>query len=417
MSLYSALMASVTGMSAQANSLSAISDNIANANTTGYKEASTQFEDMLNEFSTSEYSAGGVATVVNYNIAQQGDTTSTSTPTNMAIQGNGFFVVQNAAGNTFLTRAGSFAPDADGNLVNASGYTLMGYPISSTSSSPPSYSVDQLVPVNISLSSLSPPTASTTGSLTGNLDASASVDTGTLPSANLAGSTYTDMTPVTAYDSLGNVVTLNVYMTKTGADTWEATAYNAADASASGGFPYSAGPLATQTLTFSSTTGALTSTPPSMSIAVPGGQTMSLSLSDLTQVASSTSVQSSVNGNAPGTYQSVSVSSSGILSETFSNGLTTPIFQIPLGTVPGVNAMTSSAGDVFSPNAASGSIVLGAANSDGFGSINGSELESSTVDLATELTNMVVTQNAYQANSKAFQVGSDMLGELVNLLK
>ena len=103
MSLYSALMASVSGMSAQANALSTISDNIANADTTGYKQASTQFEDMLNEYSTSEYNAGGVATVVNYNIAQQGDPTSTSTSTNMAIEGNGFFVVENASGQTYLT--------------------------------------------------------------------------------------------------------------------------------------------------------------------------------------------------------------------------------------------------------------------------------------------------------------------------
>ena len=88
----------------------------------------------------------------------------------MAIEGNGFFVVENASGQTYLTRAGSFAPDASGNLVNASGYTLMGYPISSGSSQPASYSLDQLQPVQISISGLSPPVASTSGTLTGNLD-------------------------------------------------------------------------------------------------------------------------------------------------------------------------------------------------------------------------------------------------------
>ncbi|QAY96201.1 flagellar hook protein FlgE [Methylovirgula ligni] len=417
MSLYSALMASVSGMSAQANALSTISDNIANADTTGYKQASTQFEDMLNEFSTSEYDAGGVGTVVNYNIAQQGDPTSTTTSTNMAIEGNGFFVVENASGETYLTRAGSFAPDANGNLVNASGYTLMGYPISSGSSQPVSYSLDQLQPVQVPISGLSPPVASTSATLTGNLDSGASVDSGTLPAANSASSTYTSMTPVTAYDDLGNSVTLNVYATKTGANTWEVDVYNAADAASGGGFPYSAGPLATQALTFDPTSGALSSTPTSLSVAVPGGSSLSLDVSGLTQVSSSTSVQSTVNGNPPGTFESVSVSASGVLSENYSNGVTTPIYQIPLGTVPSVNSMTSLAGDVFAPNSNSGAITLGAGNSEGFGSINGSELESSTVDLATQLTNMVVTQNAYQANSKAFQVGSDMLSELVNLLK
>ena len=136
-------------MNAQANALSTISDNIANANTTGYKEAGTEFEDMLNEFSPSEYNAGGVGTVVNYSISQQGDPNSTNNPTNMAIEGNGFFVVENASGQTFLTRAGSFKPDAQGNLVNASGYTLMGYP---PEPSPPSYSPSDLVPVQVSTS-------------------------------------------------------------------------------------------------------------------------------------------------------------------------------------------------------------------------------------------------------------------------
>ena len=418
MSLFSALMASVSGMNAQSNSLSTISDNIANANTVGYKEASTQFEDLLNEFSPNEYNAGGVATVVNYSISQQGDPTSTTDPTNMAIEGNGFFVVQSPSGQTFLTRAGSFEPNADGVLVNASGFTLMGAPISSGSSQSPSLSLNQLQPVQISVSNLSPPAATTTATLSGNIDSSSSVVNGDTPADNKADSSFTGFTQVTAFDSLGNPVTLNVYMTKTSADTYQMAVYNAADAAPGGGFPFSAPALTTSTLNFDATTGALTGTNPAGGVsATVNGQTINFNLSSLTQVASSSSLQGTANGNAPGTFESVSVSQSGILSEVFSNNVTQPLFQIPLGTVPSVDNMTSMAGDVFEPNSASGSIQLGAANSQGFGSINGSELESSTVDLATELTNMVVTQNSYQANSKAFQVGSDMLSELVDLLK
>ena len=98
MSLFSALTASVSGMAAQANSLSTISDNIANANTTGYKDASTQFQDMLNETSTSSYNAAGVSTYVSYNISGQGQLASASSTTDLGIQGNGFFLVTNAAG-------------------------------------------------------------------------------------------------------------------------------------------------------------------------------------------------------------------------------------------------------------------------------------------------------------------------------
>ncbi len=407
MSLFSALMASVSGMNAQANALSTISDNIANANTVGYKEASTQFEDMLNEFSPSEYDAGGVGTVVNYGISQQGDPTATSDSTNMAIEGNGFFVVQNASGQTFLTRAGSFEPDAQGNLVNASGYTLMGYP---PVPSPPSYSPNDLVPVQISTSSLSPAVATTTATLTGNLDASAAVSTTALPSAG--GSSYTSMTPVTTYDSIGNPTTLNVYMTNMGGGKWEMDVYDSTAAQP----PSATAPLSTTDLQLSTTTGALQTPTTPVSVTV-NGQAVSIDPSKMTQLASASSVQGTANGNPPGTYESVSVSQNGVLSETFSNGVTTPIYQIPLATVPAVNAMTSMAGDVFEPNSSSGNIQLGGANDNGFGSINGSEEETSTVDLATELTNMVVTQNSYQANSKAFSVGSDMLSELVNLLK
>ena len=418
MSLFSALMASVSGMNAQSNSLATISDNIANANTVGYKDASTQFEDLLNEFSPSEYNAGGVATVVTYNISGQGDPTSTTSPTNMAIEGNGFFVVQSPSGQTLLTRAGSFEPNNEGVLVNASGFTLMGAPINSNSSQPPSLSVNQLQPVQISISSLSPAAATTTATLSGNIDSTSPVVTGDTPADNKADSSFTGFTQVTAFDSQGSPITLNVYMTKTSDNTYQMAVYNAADAAPGGGFPFSAGPLTTSTLNFDATTGALTGTTPAGGVsATVNGQAINFNLSSLTQVASSSSIQGTANGNAPGTFQSVSVSQDGIISETFSNGLTTPLFQIPLATVPAVNSMTSMAGDVFEPNSDSGPIQVGAANSGGFGSINGSELESSTVDLATELTNMVVTQNSYQANSKAFQVGSDMLSELVNLLK
>jgi flagellar hook protein FlgE len=409
MSLFSALMASVSGMNAQANALSTISDNIANANTVGYKEASTQFEDMLNEFSPSEYNAGGVGTVVNYSISQQGDPNSTNDPTNMAIEGNGFFVVQNASGQTFLTRAGSFEPDAQGNLVNASGYTLMGYP---PVPSPPSYSPNDLVPVQVSTSTLSPAVATTAATLTGNLNSSATAVTTAADLPVNGGSSYTSMTSVTTYDSIGNPTTLNVYMTNLGGGKWEMDTYNSTAAQP----PTATAPLSSTDLQFSTTTGALTSPTTPVSVTV-NGQAVTIDPSKLTQLASATAIQGTANGNPPGTYESVSVSQDGILSETFSNGVTTPIYQIPLATVPAVDAMTSMAGDVFEPNGNSGKMELGPANNNGFGSINGSEEEASTVDLATELTNMVVTQNSYQANSKAFSVGSDMLSELVNLLK
>ena len=416
MSLFSAMMASVSGMQAQANSLSTISDNIANSNTTGYKQASAQFEDLLSQVSTTSYTAGGVGTIVNFAISQQGAPTAASSPTDMAIQGNGFFVVQNAGGQTYLTRAGNFAPNVNGNLVNSAGFTLMGYPITSGSTATPT-NINQLSQITIPNSGVSA-SPSTSGTMLGNLPSNATVVTGTLPSANTAASTYTDMTSVAAYDNLGNAVNLNVYFTKTGANTWNVDVFNAANAT-SGGFPYgTAGSpaLLSTTLNFSSSTGALTSGSP-LAIPVPNGGTLNLNMSGMTQLASSFGItQNNINGNAPVSYSSTSIATDGTVSVVYSDGSSRAVAKIPLATVPSVDSLTSTAGDVFSANSQSGNIVVGGANTAGFGSINSQQLESSTVDLASQLTNMVVAQNSYAANSKVFQTGSTMLSQLLQML-
>jgi flagellar hook protein FlgE len=424
MSLFSALTASVSGMNAQANSLSTISDNIANANTVGYKEASTQFEDMLSSVSQNNYNAGGVNTIVRFGISDQGSATATTSSTDMEIQGNGFFVVQNSSGANLLTRAGSFTQNSDGQLVNAAGFVLMGQPITDGNTAGSVINdVNQLQPVTINPVALVA-NPSTSGTFVANVDSNAAVVTGDTPSTNAADASFTSKTSVTAFDDQGNAVNLDVYFTKTGNNQWEADVYNAADAAptaSTGGssFPYSSGPLETTTLSFDPTTGNLT-TPASgtLSVNIPNGQPLNLNVSSMTQLASGFSVSNNtVNGNAPATFQSVSVSQNGIVSEVYSDGTTVPVFQVPLATVASVNSLTSVAGDAYQTNEQSGSLVVGAANAGGFGSINGNELESSTVDLATELTNMVVAQNSYSANSKVFQVGSELLQELSDLIK
>ncbi|MGB8279248.1 MAG: flagellar hook protein FlgE [Methylovirgula sp.] len=415
MSLFSAMMASVSGMQAQANMLSTISDNIANSDTTGYKQATASFEDMLSQASTTSYSAAGVATTIGYGISTQGELASATSATDLAIQGNGFFVVQDASGNTYLTRAGDFSPNVNGELVNSEGYTLMGYPITSTSNSPPG-SVSQLTPITISTAGRAP-TATTSGTFTANLPSTDAIDTGTLPSANTAASTYSEKSSFTTYDDLGAPVTLDVYFTQTGANTWEADVYNAADAASGGGFPYSTAALTTQTLTFSGTTGDLTGGSP-LTFTVPNGQAVSVDLSNMTQNAASfTTSMNTMNGNAPAAYSSISIGTDGTVSEVYSDGTTQAIAGIPLGTVASVDSLTPHAGQTYSANPNSGDIVLGTASQGGFGTVNSNELESSTVDLATELTNMVVAQNSYSANSKAFQTGSDMVTTLINMLK
>ena len=288
MSLFGTLNTAVSGMSAQANMLGTIGDNIANSGTTGYKQATIDFETQLGTQSATSYTAGGVQSAVRYGIGDQGTLTSTTSSTDLAVQGNGFFVVQNANGGTALTRAGSFVPNAAGNLVNTAGYELMGYNLTDGSSATAN-GVGGLQVINLSKQSLSA-SPSTTGTLGFNVSSNATAVTGDTPASNAADATYTSKTSVAAYDDLGNQVTLDVYLTKTGDNTWEATTYNQADAASGGGFPYASAALSSQTLVYDGTTGKLDSvggaaTPLDLSVPIPNGKTLSIDVGQSTQLA------------------------------------------------------------------------------------------------------------------------------------
>lgn len=408
------LNTSVSGMLADTNWLSSISQNVANADTTGYKDLDTEFSTLVEQAASGPV-GGGVTSSVRSLNALQGSIVSSSTATNLAVQGTGFFVVSNASGDLYLTRNGSFVADANGNLVNSAGYYLMGSDVES-GSAPPVNALNTLVKVNVT-SSGQTASPTTSGSITANLPSSATaIAPADLPSANTASSTYTDQTSLVMYDNLGGAHTINLYFSNTGSDTWEVDAFDASTAASGGGFPYSSGPLATGTLTFNPANGTLSSGSP-LSIPVPGGQTMSLDLSKLTQLAAGFNVSAAtVNGNTPASLQGVSISANGTLSFNYTNGASVAAYDIPLANVASPDNMSSVYGNAYSANSQSGPVFLGAANSGNLGSIQSSSLESSTVDLATELTDMIQAQSAYEANSKVFQTGADIL-DVLNGLK
>ncbi|MCI0598666.1 MAG: flagellar hook-basal body complex protein, partial [Beijerinckiaceae bacterium] len=310
------------------------------------------------------------------------------------------FLVQDSNGGTFLTRAGSFAPDASGNLVNAAGFTLMGYSRAAGASGFTG-SLAGLVPVNVNGTALVA-TPSTQGTFTANVDSNAATVTGTPSATN-----YTSKSSIIAYDNLGNAVTLDIYLSKTGANTWQMDVYDHTNLTT---------PLMTQTLNFNPANGTLTS-PTSLSIAVPGGNTVSLDIADMTQLASPFAVTAAtMDGNAPSQVKNVSVDADGTLSFVYANGKTVPAYDIPLGNVPSPDNMFSLNGDVFQVSSLSGDLVIGRAVSGGLGAIQSFSLETSTVDLATQLTEMIVAQRGYESNSKVFQTGSEMLGTLISML-
>ena len=423
MSLYGVMRTSVSGMNAQSNKLAAVADNIANANTTGYKRASTEFSTLVDEASNEGISANavshGVVTHVRYGIDAQGTLQHTSSVTDLAVNGDGFFIVSNAAGTPYLTRAGSFLPDSNGNLVNAAGYKLMGYDLSLGAPSVVANGLSGLQPVTLTANSLQP-SPSTAGNFAANLPLGATaVAAANLPSANAATAVYTNKTSLVAYDNLGTKITLDVYMTKTAtANTWDVAVLDQAGAPAGGGFPYAAGSLlGSASLAFDPTTGHLTAASASgVDLAIPNGQTLKLDLADMTQLSAAYTVTDAVvNGNAPSALDHVEIGADGTLDSVFKDGSRIASYRIPLATVRSPDNMSPMPGNVYAPNIQSGDVQVGFPQTAEFGDIKSSTLEQSTVDLASELTDMIEAQRGYTANSKVFQTGSDLLDVLVNL--
>ncbi|GGF47891.1 flagellar hook protein FlgE [Azorhizobium oxalatiphilum] len=431
MSLYGSLRTAVSGMNAQSNKLSAISDNIANSSTSGYKAASTQFSTLIVDGSVSEYNSGGVNTTIRYEISTQGTTTSTSSNTDLMVSGDGFFLVQNDAGEVFLTRAGNFQVDANtGNLVNAAGYTLLAYDISG-GQDPQSVvnGTANLVPVNIGNIALAAmPTSS--GSITANLPSNTEVTTGDTPADNSNTSTYDYKSSVSTYDNLGNEVILDVYYTKTAdavaADpsavppvvasdaTWEMTIYNQADrTSSTSPFPYSSAALSSQSVTFGST-GTISSTP-TATFTVPNGGAVTVNLSGMTSLSTDYSMTAPMNGNAPSAASDVKVNSDGTVYAVDGSGNTINLYKVPLATVQSPDNLTPVSGNAYQVNLNSGALQVGFAGDPGYGAIKSNSLEASTVDIASELTEMIVAQRDYTANSKVFQTGTELLDVLMNL--
>lgn len=417
MSLYGMMRTGVSGMNAQANRLSTVADNIANSGTTGYKRSSTEFSSLIIPTAGGNYQSGGVNTTIRTSISQQGDLKYTSSGSDLAINGNGFFVVQNSSGTPFLTRAGSFVPDGQGNLVNAAGFYLMGYSFAAGPPAPTANGFGGLERVSIAQQELVA-VPSTQGIFTANLPVDADpVAAGQLPSANAANATSTQKSSLRVFDNLGSEVMLDIHYTKTGPNTWEVAVFNQAGAAPGAPFPYTAGSLlATQTLTFNGTTGALVSPTAGINVPIPNGGTFNLDISKMTQLGMEyTEVNVEANGSAPSGIESVEIGADGTMYALYENGSFRELYRIPLANVQSPDQLTSLPGNVFTPSAESGALQMGFPGSNGLGSVVSGALENSNVDIAEELTNMIESQRSYTANSKVFQTGADLMDVLVNL--
>lgn len=419
MSLYGMMRTGVSGMSAQANRLSTVADNIANSSTSGYKRSSTEFSSLVVPSTAGSYNSGGVTTAVRTAISSQGVLQYTTSTTDLAISGSGFFIVQDSSGQPFLTRAGSFVPDGQGKLVNAAGYTLMGYSYANGIPAATANGYDGLEPVVIGQSALTA-SPSATGYLSANLPEDAAVVTADSPSDNSATSQYSAKTSLVVYDNTGGQKLLDVYFTKTGANRWDVAVFDRDEATPGGPFPYGtpgSPPLGTAELEFDSSNGKLAGTSDTnVAISVPGGQTLTLDLSAMSELSADFTVfGADVDGNPPSAIDRVEIAGDGTVYAQYDDGSFRALYRVPLADVPSPDNLQKLSGNVFAESASSGGVRIGFAGEGGMGQMVSGALENSNVDIAQELTDMIQAQRNYTANSKAFQTGSELMDLLVNL--
>ncbi|AWN37638.1 flagellar hook protein FlgE [Methylobacterium radiodurans] len=403
MSLTGVLRTGVSGMNAQTNRISTVAENIQNASTTGYKRTATEFSSLLLESSgTGNYNSGAVETTVRRSVGEQGPTSFTTSDTDLAINGNGFFLVQDGSGSQFLTRAGNFVKDGTtGNLVNAGGFTLLGYALNADGSLP---ATPKLTEIKSGATQLQARPSSTM-TLQGNLKAGSA--TVTTPSAT----SFTTKTPVTTYDSLGNKVTLDVVFSKV-ADTaaepnkWSVSVYTQ-DAT-----PALVGTA--NTISFGPT-GQITGTSTFALPADGSRPALTLDLGAMTQLAPDNSPKGVADGSAPTSSTGVAFGDDGTVYTIYADGTRAATYRVPVADVGSPDQLQPRAGNIFEATSTSGNIELGFAMQNGLGTIKSKALEQSNVDVATELTTMIESQSVYTANSKVFMTGNEMLETLMNL--
>jgi len=389
----------LSGLEATSQSMNVIANNLANLNTDGYKDETLNFGDIFNQMQGTSGNGNPIQTGSGVLVAgtssnfTNGSVSSTGVASNMALQGNGFFVVQNGS-QTDYTRSGNFTVNSSGQLTTANGELVMGYSAANGVIS----SSDTLAPISVNQAGTIPAVASTTFQMNTNLDSSAGV-----------GATFS--TPITVYDSLGTPQTLNVQYTNTAANAWNYTITLPAAATGGTGNPTT---VASGKLTFDSS-GNLTA--PSGTVTgvkltglADGAADMNLtwnlnnasgSPSISQQNSASATTTTTQNGYGVGTLSSYSVLPDGTVQGQFSNNQTLALGKVAVASFSNTQGLAQSGQSDYQATYASGAAVVGQAGAGGNGTITGGSVEGSNVNLSTEFANMIVAQQGYEANAKA----------------
>ncbi|KUY97157.1 flagellar biosynthesis protein FlgE [Burkholderia territorii] len=407
----------LSGLAGASNALDVIGNNIANANTVGFKSSTAQFSDMY---------ANSVATSVNTQIGigaslasvqqqfGQGTINTTNSSLDVAINGNGFFQMSNN-GVTTYSRDGTFQRDKNGFIVDSQGRNLMGYAASSGGV----INTAQTVPLQAPTTNIAP-TATT--KITGqfNLNSQDTVPTKT-PFSATDTTTYNYSTSIQVYDSLGGSQAVNMYFVKSAAGTWEAYAGVQGGATTDLGtvtFNSSGAIQSTTTGTPATPTASLGqfqfTVPNTDGSATP--QQLTLDLTGTTQYGGKDGVNNlAQDGYASGTLTTFSIGADGKLTGNYSNGQTAVLGQIVLANFNNPNGLVNLGGNQYAESSASGVPQISAPGSTNHGSLQGSALENSNVDLTSQLVNLITAQRNYQANAQTIKTQQTVDQTLINL--
>ncbi|MEK7881498.1 flagellar hook protein FlgE [Methyloversatilis sp. NSM2] len=398
----------LSGLNIASKALDAISNNVANSTTVGFKQSQAQFADI---YATTLGGGGsaqiGIGARVN-GVAQQfsqGNITVTSNPLDIAINGEGFFRMSDN-GDVLYTRNGQFSVDKQGYIVNGSGYRLTGYGTDANDNIVVTAPIDLRIDTALSGAE---PTSTTAADLAVNLDSRLSPPV-TAPFSTADTSSFSYSTSMTTYDSLGNPHVMSMYFVKSATpNEWDL--YTTLDGGA---------PTAATTLTFNSNGGLVGPSTVAQSFAITTGATspltFDLNLGNSTQYGTTFSVNAvAQDGYTSGRLSGLSVSPEGIIQGRYTNGQSRTLGQVVLASFQNPDGMVQLGSNAWAETSFSGPPAVGEPGTGNRGGLQPGAVEDSNVDLTAELVNMITQQRAYQANAQSIKTQDQIMQTLVNL--
>ena len=405
----------LSGLNASAKNIDIIGNNVANANTVGFKGSRAVFADV---FASSLAGAGSSNVGIGVKVATvqqeftQGNVSVSNNPLDIAINGRGFFRFDDQ-GTISYSRNGQMHLDANGYVVNSDNLRLTGYTVDANNAIVPS----SPVPIRLATSDISP-SATSTIDATLNLDSRSTAIALPFNAANPA--TYTSSTSSAMYDSLGNSHALTMYFTKT-ANPGEWALRANVDGGPLADVNLGAGAGLPVLLQFNSS-GALTTAQPlaGVTVAFTNGattpQTLDLNLTGTTQFGSEFGVTAlAQNGFTSGRLVGFDVADTGIISGRYTNGQSETLGQVVLANFANMQGLRSKGDNLWEETSASGAAIVGAPLTGSMGSLQSAAVEDSNVDLTQELVNMITAQRVYQANAQTIKTQDQVLQTIVNL--